>query len=384
MDLPGAQFLASQTDPNAVAGMLKHTNSPAAAKAVAQQFSALLMQGMMQKNDGSAIGMTEGTGNGIVNSMFASTMAQQAAKGEHMGLSDLIMRSIEKKQHLATAAGGQTPANGSSQPATIAAATMATTAETASPVAPAAAGFPLAAYWSGKGMRPLASAIASAATGSAVRPQSAAVPSPGGGGFALSPYMKVAALVPPHTPPQPPAATQPATPPSGSAVSSDRSVAAFSAKVTPLIRQAAQQLGVSPRILLAQAAIETGWGRSVVGNNLFGIKAGSSWAGATVSSGTHEYENGQYVSITDNFRAYPSYEASVQDFVSMVKNSPRYQAALGKGDDAAGYAHALLSGGWATDIDYVHKLQTVAGGANATAPFAPVPLVPPHFATIPL
>jgi len=68
----------------------------------------------------------------------------------------------------------------------------------------------------------------------------------------------------------------------------------------------------------------------------------------------------------------------------MVKNSPRYQAALGKGEDAAGYAHALLSGGWATDIDYVHKLQAVAGGSNATAPFAPVPLVPPNFATMPL
>jgi flagellar protein FlgJ len=154
--------------------------------------------------------------------------------------------------------------------------------------------------------------------------------------------------------------------------------------VAPLIRQAAQQLGVSPRILLAQTAIETGWGRSVVGNNLFGIKAGSSWSGGTVSAATHEYENGQYVSITDSFRAYPSYEASVQDFVAMVKNSPRYQAALGKGEDAAGYAHALLSGGWATDIDYVRKLEAVAGGSKATAPFAPVPLVPPNFATMPL
>jgi peptidoglycan hydrolase FlgJ len=377
VDLPGAEFLASQTNPDTVAGMLKHTDNPAAAKAVAQQFAALLMQGMMQKPDGSAMGMVDGTGNGIVNSMFASTMAQQAAKGEHLGLTDLLLRSIENKQDLA-AGKAQTPANGGAAPTTSNATASATAA------APAAAGFPLAGYWSGNGMRPLAAASASsAAAGTSLHPQSAAAPSPGGG-FPLSPYMKVAALILPRAVPAQPAAARPATPPGGSNASSDPSVAAFSAKVAPLIREAAQQLRVSPRILMAQTAIETGWGRSVVGNNLFGIKAGSSWTGATVSAPTHEYESGQYVSITDNFRSYPNYEASVQDFVSMVKNSPRYQAALGKGEDATGYAHALLSGGWATDVEYVHKLTAVAGGSNATAPFAPVPLVPPNFATMPL
>jgi peptidoglycan hydrolase FlgJ len=382
VDLPGAEFLASQTNPNTVAGLLKHTDNPAAAKAVAQQFAGLLMQGLMQKPDGSAIGMVDGTGNGIVNSMFASTMAQQAAKGEHMGLTDLILRSIEKKQSL-SAGKPQTPANGNATP-TPTAADAAPASAPPTTGAPTGGGLPLAAYWGANGMRPFASAAAGAASAAASpHPQTTAAPSPGGG-FPLSRYMKVAALVLPHTAPAPPAAAQQATPQGGSDTSSDTQAAVFSAKVAPLIRQAAQELGVSPRILLAQTAIETGWGRSVVGNNLFGIKAGSSWTGATVSAGTHEYENGQYVSITDNFRAYPSYDASVQDFVSMVKNSPRYQAALGKGEDAVGYARALLSGGWATDVDYVHKLQTVAGGANATAPFAPVSLVPPNFATTPL
>jgi flagellar protein FlgJ len=377
VDLPGAEFLASQTNPNTVARMLKHTDNPQAAKAVAQQFAALLIQGMMQKPDGSALGMVDGTGSGTVNSMFASTMAQQAAKGEHMGLTDLILRSIEKKQNL-SADKSEAPANGSAAPET------ASSAASAARAPPITAGFPLAAYWSGHGLRPLAGANAAAgSSGAASHLHSAAAVSPGAG-IPLSPYMKVAALILPHAAPAPPPAVQPATPPGGSGSSSDPSVAAFSAKVAPLIRQAAQQLGVSPRILLAQTAIETGWGRSVVGNNLFGIKAGSSWAGATVSAATHEYENGQYVPVTDSFRAYPSYEASVQDFVAMVKNSPRYQAALGKGEDAAGYAHALLSGGWATDIDYVRKLQAVAGGSNAAAPFAPVPLVPPNLATMPL
>ena len=128
----------------------------------------------------------------------------------------------------------------------------------------------------------------------------------------------------------------------------------------PLLQKAGQQLGVSPKILLAQAAIETGWGRSVVGNNLFGIKAGSSWSGQKVDAATHEYENGQLISITDAFRAYPNAEASVADMASLIGNSSRYKAAVGAGDNAAAYTLGLLAGGWATDIDYVHKLQSVA------------------------
>jgi len=110
----------------------------------------------------------------------------------------------------------------------------------------------------------------------------------------------------------------------------------------------------------------------VVGNNLFGIKAGSSWSGQKIETPTHEYQNGELVSITDAFRAYPSVEASVQDFVSLVANNPRYRAALGKGDDVVAYAQGLLAGGWATDINYVQKLQSVVAspsvsGAASTA-----------------
>ena len=152
----------------------------------------------------------------------------------------------------------------------------------------------------------------------------------------------------------------------------------------PLLQQAGQQLGVSPKILLAQAAIETGWGSSVVGNNLFGIKAGSSWTGAKVDVATHEYENGQMVAIHDAFRAYPDAEASVRDFVSLVSSSPRYKAALGAGDDVVSYAQGLLAGGWATDIDYVHKLRTVAQGASVAAATGNAPKPPPAAPPLPL
>ncbi|HEX5317682.1 MAG TPA: glucosaminidase domain-containing protein [Stellaceae bacterium] len=376
MNFGAAQVLATMNDPKGVSGLLKHGNDPAAARKVAQQFGSLLMQQMMQKNDGSAIGLAEGTGGGIVNSMFATTMGQQVMKGEKLGLADLLLHSIEKKQ--AQAAGGSAAASGGGNAGEAAA----TAGNLALATAASAGGFPLAGYWQGHGMRPLAMAAMAAAA------HAPPAPSPGtttAGGLPLSAYTKIAALMLPHRP-APALAAPGATPPghAGKAPKSDPDVAAFTAQIVPLIRQAAQQLGVSPRILLAQAAIETGWGRSVVGNNLFGIKAGSSWSGAKVSAPTHEYENGQYVAIADSFRAYPDYAASVQDFVAMVKNSPRYQAALGKGEDAGGYARALLSGGWATDIDYVRKLEAVAGGARASTPFEPVRLVPPNFATVPL
>ncbi|HYM72884.1 MAG TPA: glucosaminidase domain-containing protein, partial [Stellaceae bacterium] len=174
---------------------------------------------------------------------------------------------------------------------------------------------------------------------------------------------------------------------SGGATADD--IAAFSQKLMPLLQQAGQQLGVSPKILLAQAAIETGWGRSVVGNNLFGIKAGSSWTGAKVEAATHEYENGQLVSIRVGFRAYPDAEGSVRDFVTLVSSSPRYKAALGAGEDVVSYAQGLLAGGWATDIDYVRKLQKVAGSASAaavtgSAPTSPAPAPQPKAAGAPI
>jgi flagellar protein FlgJ len=364
MDLAGAQLAATMSDPKGVMGLLKRSSDPGAAKGVARQFGALLMQGLMQQSDGSALSMTGGTGGGIVNSMFANTMGQAAMRNDRTGLTELLLRSIEQKQ--LRGSGG--------------AAAASPTGATTTSAAPAG-GLPLGPYWLAHGMRPLPGGAAGAHAG-------APGPTPGIG-LALSPYTKVAAMVlPPATAAASAATTAPpqGNPPSGGA--GDGQIAAFTARLAPLLRQAAQQLGVSPRLLLAQAAIETGWGRAMVGNNLFGIKAGSAWSGARVTAPTHEYENGQLVTISDSFRAYPSFEASVNDFVSLVSQSSRYQAALGKGEDAGGYAQALISGGWATDIDYVRKFQAVAGGAHATAAFpaagAPVPLLPPDFSTRPL
>ena len=112
-------------------------------------------------------------------------------------------------------------------------------------------------------------------------------------------------------------------------------------QVLPSIRRAAHALGVNPLALLAQAALETGWGKRMAltadGNpsfNLFGIKADENWAGARAMASTVEIRNGVATLQHTAFRAYSSVEDSVRDFAHLLKNSPRYREALAAGGDA--------------------------------------------------
>ncbi|HUL45735.1 MAG TPA: glucosaminidase domain-containing protein [Steroidobacteraceae bacterium] len=154
--------------------------------------------------------------------------------------------------------------------------------------------------------------------------------------------------------------------PAGPASSADR--ASFISQLWPQAQQAAQQLGVHPVSLIAQAALETNWGRSVPrsasgasSNNLFGIKAGGGWSGASVSAGTQEFQDGATRGTNAAFRAYASPGESFQDYVALLKTSPRFSAALGSGASVASFATALQQGGYATDPDYAHKVTAVAG-----------------------
>jgi flagellum-specific peptidoglycan hydrolase FlgJ len=146
----------------------------------------------------------------------------------------------------------------------------------------------------------------------------------------------------------------------GAAPAAPTDAESFAQNLAPAIEQAAQRLGVSPRVLLAQAALETGWGHSVVGNNIFGIKAGSSWSGATVAANTHEMTDGRLIAHRASFRSYDNVGQAVDDYVALVSASNRYRSALGAGDNPAAYAQALTAGGYATDRDYVAKLTAVA------------------------
>ena len=150
---------------------------------------------------------------------------------------------------------------------------------------------------------------------------------------------------------------------------SSETQSSFISELWPTARQAAQQLGVDPRNLIAQAALETNWGTRMPrdssgrsSNNLFGMKAGSQWSGSAVTAGTQEYENGSAVSSTGQFRAYNSRAESFQDYVALLRSSPRYTAALNTGSDAHAFATALQRGGYATDPDYANKIATIAAG----------------------
>ncbi|WP_345781337.1 flagellar assembly peptidoglycan hydrolase FlgJ [Pseudoxanthomonas sp.] len=142
----------------------------------------------------------------------------------------------------------------------------------------------------------------------------------------------------------------------------------FVAKIWPHARRAAQELGVDPRALVAQAALETGWGRRGIrddrgnsANNLFGIKA-SGWQGSRVNTATHEYVDGQRRSERADFRAYDSAAESFADYVRLLKSNPRYQHALQAGSDVKRFASELQRAGYATDPGYARKIHAIANG----------------------
>ncbi|WP_028448608.1 flagellar assembly peptidoglycan hydrolase FlgJ [Chitinibacter tainanensis] len=139
----------------------------------------------------------------------------------------------------------------------------------------------------------------------------------------------------------------------------------FLDKLGEAAKTTAQALGLSPHLLLAHAALETGWGRKNIktadggdSHNLFGIKAGAGWQGKTVDVLTTEYVDGIAQKRIEKFRAYDSYGDALADYAGLLKR--RYGDALAQGNSALGFAQALANGGYATDPQYVQKLTRVA------------------------
>nr|WP_290699538.1 flagellar assembly peptidoglycan hydrolase FlgJ [Halomonas sp. UBA3074] len=123
--------------------------------------------------------------------------------------------------------------------------------------------------------------------------------------------------------------------------------------------------GVPAELILAQAALETGWGRHEIttrnGNNshnLFGIKAGSHWQGETTDIVTHEYIDGRRTQVVDTFRVYDSFEHAFTDYASLISNNPRYAGVI-QAPNAELAARELQRGGYATDPLYADKLVAV-------------------------
>ena len=141
----------------------------------------------------------------------------------------------------------------------------------------------------------------------------------------------------------------------------------FVRNLWPQAQQAGQQLGVDPRNLIAQAALETNWGRALPqdaggasSNNLFGMKASRGWAGPSVTAPTQEYTNGTPTQTQAQFRAYGSPSESLQDYVALLQSNPRYASALNTGGNVQAFAAGLQRGGYATDPDYARKIGALA------------------------
>ncbi|GLH33462.1 flagellar rod assembly protein/muramidase FlgJ [Pseudomonas sp. BR1R-5] len=142
---------------------------------------------------------------------------------------------------------------------------------------------------------------------------------------------------------------------------------AFVATMLPMAEQAAKRIGVDPRYLVAQAALETGWGKSVMRNsdgssshNLFGIKATGNWEGDSARAITSEFRDGQFVKETAAFRSYDSYQDSFHDLVSLLQNNSRYQEAVKAADKPEQFVQELQKAGYATDPNYASKISQIA------------------------
>ncbi|WP_271271784.1 flagellar assembly peptidoglycan hydrolase FlgJ [Aliamphritea hakodatensis] len=143
---------------------------------------------------------------------------------------------------------------------------------------------------------------------------------------------------------------------------------AFVESLMPIAEKVAGELGVDPKVLLAQAALETGWGKHVIQQgadssyNLFNIKADSRWQGEQVQVSTLEYRDGVAQREQAAFRSYGSYEDSFNDYVSFLKGSPRYQNALQQAANPFAYVDALQQAGYATDPEYSNKISRIYSG----------------------
>lgn len=314
-----------------------------AARELETQFAQMMLKSMRSTSMGDSL-VGENT---MYRDMYDQQLAKELAKGQGLGLAPMIVRQLERS-----------------------------TGQVQAPVAPTAP-LPL------PGRLPAATlplTMPHASGGSMMRMAGGMT-----GGFSLAPSShghSMPALDALALPPAPAPAAAPSTaagaPHAGHGTASDpctsapaldcSSPEAFVKSIWPHAQATARELGVSARALVAQAALETGWGRRLAGgrggdtsNNLFGIKAGSRWKGDSVNAGTHEFVGGVRRNERADFRAYGSVHESFADYARLMRNE-RYSGALAAGTDPARFASALQQAGYATDPSYAAKISAIANG----------------------
>lgn len=136
----------------------------------------------------------------------------------------------------------------------------------------------------------------------------------------------------------------------------------FLAKLALPAQVASEQSGIPHHLILAQAALESGWGQRQIRRengepsyNLFGVKASGNWKGPVTEITTTEYENGEAKKVKAKFRVYGSYLEALSDYVGLLTRNPRY-AAVTNASTAEQGAQALQNAGYATDPQYARKL----------------------------
>ena len=140
----------------------------------------------------------------------------------------------------------------------------------------------------------------------------------------------------------------------------------FVSSVWEHAKTAAKKIGLNPAVMVAQAALETGWGKHIINksdggssNNLFNIKSDKSWEGDKASKVTLEFEQGTPVKKQASFRAYDSIKDSVNDFVDFLTQNPRYKEALQNTAKPNDFLDSLQKAGYATDPNYADKIKQV-------------------------
>ena len=140
----------------------------------------------------------------------------------------------------------------------------------------------------------------------------------------------------------------------------------FTHHILPYAEKAAKELGVSPLVLVSQAALETGWGKAVTQHkdgsssfNLFNIKADKRWSGDRVIKSTLEYDNGLAKHEKASFRAYDSYADSFDDYVDFLRTNSRYDNVLRNQGNDQSYIQDLHKAGYATDPNYANKVLNI-------------------------
>jgi flagellar protein FlgJ len=294
-------------------------NDPKAIRAVAEQFESMFTR-MMLKSMRDAVGPDPMFGSNqeqMYQGMADDQLSVQLSKGKGLGLADMLVRQLQRM--------GVKNADQ---------ATGATGPTAATGGAPANPGIPFA--------NPKAAAAYRATQGASAPPTTSA-------------------LKPSNVP--------------------DVTKTHFVQDLWPQAEDAGTLLGVDPRHLIAQAALETNWGQSLpqdssgaTSNNLFGIKASAAWSGATANNGTQEFQDGVATNTTAQFKAYATPTQSFQDYVALLRNNPRYAGALNTGKDVHAFAAGLQRGGYATDPDYANKITAVANTVSSLKLSSAVPI----------